>query len=98
MKGNLVSTIFTIIGTVLSGYLLYYLTQDKIELEYYLSEPIPLIIDKGEVKESVQQLTVINSGDVAIDSIGIKITGKIKEANVIKNFVDDKVVQNVAFS
>lgn len=96
MKGNLVSTIFTIIGTVLSGYLLYYLTQDKIELEYYLSEPIPLIIDKGEVKESVQQLTVINSGDVAIDSIGIKITGKIKEANVIKNFVDDKVVQNVA--
>ena len=91
----MINALFTIAGTVLAGVLLYYLTKDKIELQYYLTEPIPLTITGGEVKESVQQLTVLNSGDVAIESIGIKIKGKIKEAKLVKNFVDDEVVQNV---
>lgn len=81
---------------VVGSYSAYFFGQDKVELHYYLTEPIPVLLSNGEVLESVQQLTVINTGEVTIESIGIKIKGKIKEVSLIKNFVDDKVSQSIS--
>lgn len=95
MKGSIFNTLISIVGSVIAGVFLYYITKDTVELEYYLTDPIPLVVERGEVKESVQQLTVLNSGQVTIDSIGIKIKGSIREANLVKNFAYDEVTQNI---
>ncbi|OUR61669.1 hypothetical protein A9Q74_08600 [Colwellia sp. 39_35_sub15_T18] len=96
MTGKFFNIFWPIVVVIIGSYSAYFFSQDKVELQYYLTEPIPLLLSNGEVLESVQQLTVINSGEVTIESIGIKIKGKIKEANLIKNFVDDKVSQSVS--
>ncbi|KPZ51762.1 hypothetical protein AN391_03917 [Pseudoalteromonas sp. P1-13-1a] len=95
MKGSIISTLINIVGTAIATILIVHITKDTVELEYYLTDPIPLVVEKGEVKESVQQLTVLNSGQVTIESIGIKIKGSIREANLVKNFANDEVTQNI---
>mgnify|MGYP007059941436 CR=1 FL=1 len=58
----MVNAIITLIVTILAGYSVFYLTKDKIELQYYLTDSMPLTVEKGEIKESLQQLTILNSG------------------------------------
>jgi hypothetical protein len=96
LTGKFFNIFWPIVVVIIGSYSAYFFSQDKVELQYYLTESIPVLINNGEVLESVQQLTVINSGEVTIESIGIKIKGKIKEVNLIKNFVDDKVSQSIS--
>jgi hypothetical protein len=84
--------IVTILGLVISGFLVYYLTKDKIDVRYTLSENIPLsFYNTNQPSENIQQLEIKNSGDVLVKKVIIKIDKQIDDYSLKKYSETDSV-------
>ena len=66
------SILFTVVGTALAALIVYYLTTKEPELIYTLTDPITLT-DEQDSKVGIQQLEVINVGDVEAKKIRVLI-------------------------
>lgn len=70
--------IVAIIGAVLT----VFLSTQKTELRYTLSEEIPISLTNENI-QNVQQLVIKNTGDVLAEKIVININGKIEKYSII---------------
>lgn len=70
--------IVAIIGAVLT----VFLSMQKAELRYTLSEEIPISLTNENI-QNVQQLLIKNTGDISAEKIVININGKIEKYSII---------------
>ena len=69
--------ILLLIGGVISKFVF----NDKVELRYVVSDRIPTNFFVGNESESIQQLELLNIGDIELNRVIIKIKANIKEYN-----------------
>ena len=96
MKNALISGIILLI---LGGIISKFIFNDKTELRYVLSDRIPTNFFEGNESESIQQLELLNTGDLEINRVIIKIKSNIKEYKVqkIANSDSINITQNTGF-
>lgn len=92
--GKIITWIFGIFSTIIAGYLLIQLTTERAELEFILSESIPTKLFESSASESVQRLTIINTGELPAVNIQVKINGKISDYSISKHSIEDESSQH----
>jgi hypothetical protein len=80
-----------IIVTLVAGGLLYEYQKEHVDLRYTLSESIPTSFLESSASESVQQLTIRNSGNISSGKIQLKIKTKVIAYDLMKHSVEDIV-------
>lgn len=84
-----------IVLIIISGLLLplvfFYLTRDKIELRYILSDRIPTNLHEDHVSESIQQIELINTGDIEVNRVIIKIKAQVIDFSIQKASIFDSI-------
>jgi hypothetical protein len=86
------SIITGIILIILSGIAAEFFFNDKIELRYVVSDRIPTNFFKGEESESIQQLELLNTGDIELQRIIIKINANVLEYTIQKVTNSDSII------
>ena len=71
------SIITGLVLLLVGGLITKYLFDDKIELRYIVSDRIPTNLFNGNETESIQQLELLNTGDVELQRIIIKINTNV---------------------
>lgn len=89
MKNALISGfILLLIGGLISKFVF----NDKVELRYVVSDRIPTNFFVGNESESIQQLELLNTGDIELNKVIIKIKANIKEYEVQKIASSDSII------
>jgi len=89
MKNALISGfILLLIGGLISKFIF----NDKVELRYVVSDRIPTNFFVGNESESIQQLELLNTGDIELNKVIIKIKANIKEYEVQKIASSDSII------
>ena len=88
---TLLAIIASIAVPILVVFLAYYLNKEKAELRYTLSESIPTELLAESSAESIQQLTIKNTGSVIARKIQIKITDDVCGHDIVKYSATDSV-------
>lgn len=85
--------VFPLLVAIIGGMVLYYITKDKVDVRYTLSENIPLSFYESKLhSENIQQLEIKNSGDVLVKKVIIKINKQIDDYSVKKYAETDSVI------
>ncbi len=89
MKNTIITGIVLII---LSGIFAKFVFEDKTELRYVVSDRIPTNFFDGKESESIQQLELLNTGDIELQRIIIKVKAKIIEYYIQKVTNSDSII------
>jgi hypothetical protein len=82
--------IVSIVAIAVGGIILFYVTKDKVDVRYTLSENIPLsFYNDIRPSENIQQLEIKNIGDVSVKKVVVKINKQIDEYSLKKYAVTD---------
>ncbi len=88
MKNVLLSGIILLI---VGGIITKYIFNEKVELRYIMSDRIPTNFINNDSTESIQQIEVLNTGDIDLNKIVIKIKARVKDYKVFKIANSDSV-------
>jgi hypothetical protein len=89
MKNSIIAGIVLI---VVGGLMTKYFFDDKIELRYVVSDRIPTNLFDGNETESIQQLELLNTGDVELQRIIIKINTNVLDYYIQKVTSSDSII------
>lgn len=89
MKNALISGFILL---VIGGLITKFVFNDKVELRYVVSDRIPTNFFVGNESESIQQLELLNAGDVELNRVIIKIKANIKEYEIQKIASSDSII------
>jgi len=84
--------LFLVIAPIVVGLALWYFQRDYVDLQYSLSEPLPTKFLSESGAQTVQQLTVINRGNIPANDVKIETKSAINRFDVEKNVATDSVV------
>lgn len=87
MKNFFTVFIGPIIVGLIVGIILFYSQQEEIEINYFLSEKIPL--PSNESENSIQVVEIRNIGSKKADEINIKVNKQVVDYKIIKNSISD---------
>jgi len=76
----------------IGGLITKFVFNDKVELRYVVSDRIPTNFFVGNESESIQQLELLNTGDVELNRVVIKIKANIKEYEIQKIASSDSII------
>jgi hypothetical protein len=88
MIKNIVTTL--IVGLIVA-YFAYTLANKSAELKYTLSEEIPSTFIDNNKKETIQQLTILNTGNDIAKNVLVRINTRVEDYNVTKYSLSDEV-------
>jgi len=77
---------------LIGGLITKFIFNDKVELRYVVSDRIPTNFFVGNESESIQQLELMNTGDIELNRVIIKIKANIKEYKIQKIASSDSVI------
>ncbi|WP_163324146.1 hypothetical protein [Draconibacterium mangrovi] len=89
MKNSIIAGIVLI---VIGGLITKYFFDDKTELRYVVSDRIPTNLFDGNETESIQQLELLNTGDVELQRIIIKINTNVLDYYIQKVTSSDSII------
>ena len=89
MRKELIVGVILIIITGISAKFIF---NEKAELKYTISDRIPSKFINGDESESIQQLELLNTGDIQLDKILVKIRSQIIEYDILKIASTDSVI------
>ena len=89
MKNSIIAGIVLIIVGVL---VTKYFVDDKTELRYVVSDRIPTNFFDGNDTESIQQLELLNTGDIELQRIIIKINANVIDYYIQKVTSSDSII------
>lgn len=84
--------LFFVIAPIVVGLALWYFQRDYVDLQYSLSEPLPTKFLSESGAQTVQQLTVINRGNIPAHDVKIETKSAINRFDVEKNVATDNIV------
>lgn len=84
---NIGGVITGIIVTVIGGFILFYITKDKVDIKYNLSAPISIPSEK----DYVQQLRIQNVGNATAENLVITLNGNIQKYEIKKYSEQDNI-------
>tara|TARA_R100000306_G_C4377071_1_gene142384 strand:+ start:806 stop:2476 length:1671 start_codon:yes stop_codon:yes gene_type:complete len=84
--------LFFVIAPIIVGLALWYFQRDYVDLQYSLSEPLPTKFLSESGAQTVQQLTVINRGNIPANDVKIETKSAINRFDVEKNVATDNIV------
>ncbi len=84
--------IFIIAPIVVSAAVWFFFQREYVDLQYSLSEPLPTKFLGESRSQTIQQLTILNRGNVPATEIKIEINGEINRFDLQKNVATDSIV------
>ena len=81
--------LFTVIGTIIAGVTIYYITVGKPDLVYSLSQAVSICNQEGNFK--AQEIEIINEGDSVAEKIRVFFDKPVPFCKVIKHSEGDKI-------